>query len=117
MPRKISHKLALARGLTRYYTGKPCKHGHIAKRRTASRACVDCERISQRRYNKHRPHTPKFHERVWRYNNSLRHRETRYRYDSTPKGRETQWRFNNSAEGHARKSANVKPVAKRKRAA
>jgi hypothetical protein len=32
-----------------YYTGKPCKHGHIANRYTASRQCVVCHSISQER--------------------------------------------------------------------
>lgn len=29
-------------GLTRYFTGKPCKHGHIAKRLTLNGSCVVC---------------------------------------------------------------------------
>jgi hypothetical protein len=29
-------------GLTRYFTGKECKHGHIAERKTASGQCAEC---------------------------------------------------------------------------
>lgn len=29
-------------GKTRYFTGKPCKHGHVAERYTSTRACVEC---------------------------------------------------------------------------
>lgn len=29
-------------GLARYFTGKPCKHGHVAKRMTNNGACVVC---------------------------------------------------------------------------
>jgi hypothetical protein len=33
---------AIARGLPTYFTGKPCKHGHVAERRTDSSDCFDC---------------------------------------------------------------------------
>lgn len=35
-------------GLARYFTGKPCKNGHIAHRFTASRECQECVGIRQR---------------------------------------------------------------------
>ncbi len=28
-----------------YMTGNPCKHGHIAKRATASSECCDCRKL------------------------------------------------------------------------
>jgi hypothetical protein len=37
----ISRKQALALGLKRYFTGKPCKHGHISDR-YVSGACAQC---------------------------------------------------------------------------
>lgn len=40
--KKLSRKDALAQGLKRYFTGTPCKHGHIAERLTASHACHPC---------------------------------------------------------------------------
>jgi len=30
-------------GLPHYYTGKPCKHGHLSKRRVKDRVCMDCD--------------------------------------------------------------------------
>lgn len=42
---------ATALGLARYFTGKPCKHAHIAERRTDSGACVICDRERQRGYD------------------------------------------------------------------
>ena len=36
-------KTAKRLGLTKYFTGKPCKSGHVTERRTASGACVTCE--------------------------------------------------------------------------
>ena len=40
----ISRKEAKERGLKRYFTGKPCKHGHIAERGVLS-GCLECHRI------------------------------------------------------------------------
>ena len=33
---------ARAKDLTYYFTGKPCSKGHMAKRLTSARACIDC---------------------------------------------------------------------------
>lgn len=32
-------------GQPRYFTGKPCKHGHVGARKTASGHCVECDRL------------------------------------------------------------------------
>lgn len=42
---KISKKSAEVLGLRRFFTGKPCKHGHISERYTMSYMCVECCRI------------------------------------------------------------------------
>lgn len=33
---------AIQQGFIRYYTGKPCVHGHIAQRNTITGACLQC---------------------------------------------------------------------------
>lgn len=38
----ISRQEALAAGLKRYFTGKPCKSGHISERFVSTRGCVQC---------------------------------------------------------------------------
>lgn len=43
----VSRKDAKAAGLTRYFTGKPCPHGHVSQRMTSGTACVEC--LRQRR--------------------------------------------------------------------
>ena len=40
----ISRKEAQAQGLKRYFTGKPCKRGHVAERKASSGTCVECNR-------------------------------------------------------------------------
>jgi 5-methylcytosine-specific restriction endonuclease McrA len=43
--RLISRAEAKAQGLTTYFTGKPCLHGHIAKRVTRNKHCVACKAV------------------------------------------------------------------------
>ena len=44
----ISSAEAKAKGLRFYFTGKPCKHGHVAERQVANATCVECERARYR---------------------------------------------------------------------
>lgn len=46
----ISRKEARKQGLTHYFTGKPCKLGHIAERHTIRRDCIECSRLKSREY-------------------------------------------------------------------
>lgn len=39
---KISRKAAHAKGLVRFYTGKPCKRGHDRERNVKTGACLGC---------------------------------------------------------------------------
>lgn len=39
----ITRKEAEALGIGRYFTGKPCKHGHICERYTKAKHCVKCD--------------------------------------------------------------------------
>lgn len=41
---KPRQKAAL-KGNVLYFTGKPCKHGHITQRRTVNGCCTDCEEV------------------------------------------------------------------------
>jgi hypothetical protein len=42
MPEIIDRKTAIARGLTKYFTGKPCSHGHLSERYCKNGACQRC---------------------------------------------------------------------------
>lgn len=66
----ISRKVAKARGLDRYFTGKACKHGHISERHTASGVCVEC----QREYD--RTHYTKNKEAIKEYARNYREQKT-----------------------------------------
>lgn len=52
----ISRKEAKVKGLTKYYTGEPCKRGHIVPRWTATYGCVICTLITR----KENPNTAKY---------------------------------------------------------
>lgn len=34
-------------GRVRYFTGRPCRHGHVAERYVVSGSCIECLRLSQ----------------------------------------------------------------------
>lgn len=38
----LSRMSAIAQGKTKYFTGKPCKHGHVAERHVQNWTCVVC---------------------------------------------------------------------------
>lgn len=42
----VSYKYAVAMGLPRYFTGKPCGRGHVAERRTNGRCCIVCSSMT-----------------------------------------------------------------------
>lgn len=85
---------ARAAGLDRYYTDKPCKHGHLCERRTSDKHCIECRRVRVKKSKR----TVAGKRRVARQ--QARHR-------ATPKGKLTirkaviKWRKNNP---EARKS-------------
>jgi hypothetical protein len=48
----ISKAEAKAKGLRLYFTGKPCKHGHVAEREVFNATCAECERAAMRKYRR-----------------------------------------------------------------
>lgn len=38
----VTRQEAIEQKLTRYFTGKPCKHGHIAEKQLSNRTCIAC---------------------------------------------------------------------------
>lgn len=46
----VGRDIALARGMKRFYTGAPCKHGHDCER-TLANSCCECERLRSLRYS------------------------------------------------------------------
>ena len=72
----ISRDEALSLGQKHYFTGKPCRRGHIDVRRVVNHACLSCHRENQRDLLER---NPAFKERQ---------REAANRWKKTPGGRE-----------------------------
>lgn len=68
---KITAREALEAGKTRYFTGKPCKYGHLLERMVRNGACIGCMKEQAKRYKDKHP------EKV---------AATRSRYRSSEKG-------------------------------
>ena len=51
-PKVITRDEALAAGLTRYFNGKPCPHGHVSERLVANRVCAACLKEQARERSK-----------------------------------------------------------------
>jgi hypothetical protein len=44
----VTFKEALSAGLSRYFTGRPCKYGHVAERQIPGRNCCECHNARSR---------------------------------------------------------------------
>jgi len=64
----ITRKEALKRGLTRYFTGKPCKHGHMVERYTKSSNCVVCRSQTRKAQYDKDPERERQRVREWHRN-------------------------------------------------
>lgn len=64
-----SKKEAKQLGATRYFTGKPCKHGHICDRSYPGGVCLQCNRVRSIRMRKENPERYKEGIRKWRERN------------------------------------------------
>lgn len=58
--------IALSRGARTYFTGKPCKRGHISKRYTAAGTCCQCAADRQRQLQAERPEVGRALQNRWR---------------------------------------------------
>lgn len=52
MTKVVEYKEAKALGYRHYFTGRSCKRGHLSKRFTSTRQCVDCQSIRSSAYSK-----------------------------------------------------------------
>jgi len=69
----ISRKEARVRGLDRYYTGKPCKYGHVSERYLSTGICVECNR--ERNNSDEAREYKREYARKWREANPEYHRK------------------------------------------
>jgi 5-methylcytosine-specific restriction endonuclease McrA len=61
----ILFKEAKLLGVSRYFTGKPCKRGHVAERFVCSNKCMECRREDKRKWRKEDPAKDRLKCRRW----------------------------------------------------
>jgi hypothetical protein len=72
----MERKNAKLAGLTHYFTGRPCEHGHIAERYTSNGSCIVCVRAQVAGYHALHAEARKKYEADYR----AQHREQRNGY-------------------------------------
>ena len=84
MDERITRDEALLQGLSTYFTGKPCKHGHVARRYVLNWTCVAC-------------HAQKSiaHQQIWRKNNPEKQKEYARKYAERKNAQMKIWRQEN----------------------
>lgn len=96
-------------GLKQYYTGKPCKYGHVVKRYVASRLCSICAMNKVKKFQKENPEKilPSMRASQKKYYNERR--------DRIKEARKA-WKKRNphvmTAEAAKRKAAKLKAIPK-----
>ena len=73
----ISRKAAQESGQKRYFTGLPCKHGHIAERLEVNGSCCECSRLKRLK---------QYHENI-----EEERRKQKLRRDSDPDNAAKKW--------------------------
>jgi 5-methylcytosine-specific restriction endonuclease McrA len=67
---------ALAAGLNRFFTGVPCRNGHVCERIASTNKCVECHKANKRRYDTAHPDRKRQRSRNWQSRNREKVRET-----------------------------------------
>lgn len=102
---KITLKAAKAAGLKRYFTGMPCKNGHVSERTVSSRACLKCtnarvklffqenkelvrtrKAVAQRNYRKNYPQKARESRQAWAENNRAKDQSYKKKWQTENKG-------------------------------
>jgi len=87
----IARDEAKALGLTRYFTGVPCKYGHISQRLVSNQRCVDCANLASSEWKKAHLAACTEQKRKWAERNRERVRSVKKSYyKSSQKDRESQ---------------------------
>lgn len=83
----ILFEQAKEQGLSKYFTGKPCRNGHIAERYVCSKGCVVCSYDNEKRYKKSDPERTTARRQAYRKKNhtSILEKDRKYRENNREK--------------------------------
>ncbi len=87
----ISLKQARELGLARYFTGKPCPHGHLSERWVIGNHCIDCSRDTSVRYRKNHPDRAVAQTRAYKKAHPEWKKETDRKYYHSNKAKHRVW--------------------------
>jgi len=76
----ISRKQAKSEGLKRYFTGKPCPHGHVCERFVSAGQCFECLAISRNSWYEKNKEKSREKNKTWHKNNRNKKRIINARY-------------------------------------
>jgi hypothetical protein len=82
MTKIISRSEAEAAGLKHYFTGKPCKRGHVAERFVSTKTCMHCSRESTIAWQAANPEKHAKRTDDWNASNPAKRRMLRRKYNS-----------------------------------
>jgi replicative superfamily II helicase len=88
----ITRQNAILQGLPRYFTGKPCKHGHISERYTNNKTCCVCGNQSANKAKD--PIKVREYNRTWRHNNPEKSLGYTQKYLQNNKDKRNLWTAN-----------------------
>jgi len=97
-----SAKEAKEVGQTRYFTGLPCKNGHVAQRLTSNKYCVECKRTNKKQqlliaewHKTHVSESQRKASRRWHQENKAKRRNIDANRRAAEKNANVSWRDNN----------------------
>lgn len=76
----ITRDEALEQGLKRYYTGVPCKHGHVCERNARDYMCLECSKLQTKKHREKNPQKTRDSQKKYREQNRLRVLANKKRY-------------------------------------
>jgi len=118
LPDIVGRDAARALGLKRFFTGEPCKHGHVAERDVNSRECMECSRERTRKRRAADPEGYREYGRKWRAANPEKPREYQRRWWAANKDKRAAPRLPKRAAAQLRKDkVNKRRAAAQRRAA
>lgn len=95
---------AVDSGQNKYFTGKPCKRGHVADRTTKGRSCVECIRMLNAAYVSANPDKFTNYKRKHYQQNPEKHKGYREKYKAKRNAHSKKWRANNPEKANIYKA-------------
>ena len=96
----ITRAEAKAQGLKRYFTGKPCKHGHVSERWASVKSCICCankRKAYMKKYRQDNKINLALKSKVWREENKgiLSEKSKKWRATDKAKLLKKEWNIKN----------------------